>query len=236
MEQLNWLPGEIMSGQQTEFVQQVFDDLKRRQAGGRDFAGNTEILQAVRDLEAASTAVPVRAAIAAARSEDIERLALLDHLTELYNYKTFLKELKAEVNRARRYKHSVSLCMFTIDNYESIREKFGQLTAESVLRVVGNVLRGAVREEDSAGKYSEETFCVVLPSAQAASAAMVSERIRQRIGNQFITHNGQNFSVTASVGVASLPAHANSHDELIARSIEALEHASSRGGDRVFCV
>lgn len=225
-----------MSGQHSDLVQMVFDELKNRQTGGREFSGSAEILQAVREMEAASTAMPVRAAIAAARAEDIERLALLDHLTELYNYKTFLKELKAEVNRAKRYKHSVSLCMFTIDNYEAIREKFGQLTAESVLRVVGNVLRGAIREEDSAAKYTEETFCVILPTAHASSAAMVSERIRQRIGNQYITHNGQNFSVTASVGVASLPAHANTHDELIARSIEALEHASSRGGDRVFCV
>jgi two-component system cell cycle response regulator len=225
-----------MSGNQAELVDKVFADLKSRQTGGKEFTGSAEILQAVRDLEATSTAPPVRAAIAAARSEDIERLALLDHLTELYNYKTFLKELKAEVSRAKRYKHSLSLCMFTIDNYEEIKEKFGQLTSESLLRVVGNVLRGSVREEDIPAKYSEETFCVVLPSAQAASASLVSERIRQRIGNQFITHNGQNFSVTASVGVASLPLHANTHDELIARSIEALEHASTRGGDRVFCV
>ena len=46
-------------------------------------------------------------------------------------------------------------------------------------------------------------------------------------------HNWQSFSVTASVGVASFPAHAESYDELLARSVEALEFALERGGDRV---
>ena len=65
---------------------------------------------------------------------------------------------------------------------------------------------------------------------------MVGERIRQRIGNQAIVHNWQNFSVTASVGVSTFPDHAAEYDELIACSMEALETALIRGGDRVVSV
>jgi diguanylate cyclase (GGDEF)-like protein len=222
--------------QQDARAQKIFNDIKIRSTGGLSYAGSLQILQSVREFEAVNTALPTRAAIASARGEDIERLALLDNLTELYNYKTFLKELKAEINRARRYKHPVSLCMLAIDNYEAIKQQFGNLTAESVLRIVGNVLRGAIREVDIGAKYDETTFAVVLPNAHASNAALVAERIRQRIGNQAIAHNWQNFSVTASLGVAAYPVHGVAHDELSARALEALSFAIHRGGDRVFCV
>ncbi|HNM50511.1 MAG TPA: hypothetical protein PKN86_12430, partial [Candidatus Obscuribacter sp.] len=62
------------------------------------------------------------------------------------------------------------------------------------------------------------------------------ERIRQRVGNQAIVHNWHNFSVTASVGVASFPEHASDYDVLIACAIEALDTALVRGGDRVVSV
>ncbi len=215
-------------------AEQIFSDLKQSH-GGLGYRGDPQILQSVREFEETNTALPSRPVLASARSEDIERLALLDNLTELYNYKTFIKELKAEMNRARRYQHSVSLCLLTIDNYDWIKQEMGYLTAESVLRILGRVLLGAVRDFDISAKYDDQTFVVVLSGAGAASAALVAERIRQRISNQAISNNWQNFSLTASLGVASFPTHAESHDQLIARAAEALKHALERGGDRVFC-
>jgi diguanylate cyclase (GGDEF)-like protein len=88
---------------------------------------------------------------------------------------------------------------------------------------------------DIPAKYHEQTFAVVLPGADAGAASMVAERIRQRVGNQAISHNWNNFSVTASIGVAAFPAHAAAYDELIARALEALKYAAIRGGDRVLC-
>lgn len=219
-----------------EKVKKIWQDLEsRRYHSGEDKIARSDWLKKVREYEAAVNS-PTRAlAIASANSDEIEKLALLDNLTELYNYRTFLKELKAEFNRATRYGHAVSLCMLAIDNFEVMREQFGELTGESILRLFGNVIRGAVRDLDIPAKYNYQTFVVVLPQTPPANAALVAERLRQRIGNQAIAHNWQNFSVTASIGVAAFPIHASAHDELIARCFEALDHAIGRGGDRVFC-
>jgi diguanylate cyclase (GGDEF)-like protein len=123
-----------------------------------------------------------------------------------------------------------------VDNLQAINQQYGSLTTDSVLRIVGNVLRNSVRELDIPVRYDQETFAAILPQTQPALASFVAERIRTRVGNQAISHNWQNFSVTASLGVAAFPIHANAHDKLIARATEALQFASLRGGDRVFCV
>ena len=107
---------------------------------------------------------------------------------------------------------------------------------DALLKIASHAIRSALREVDVACKYSESNYGIILPQTSAAGASLVGERIRQRVGNQAIVHNWHNFSVTASVGVASFPEHASDYDVLIACAIEALDTALVRGGDRVVSV
>jgi diguanylate cyclase (GGDEF)-like protein len=126
--------------------------------------------------------------------------------------------------------------MVTVDNFKDISRQYGALTSDAVLKVIGTVLQGAVRDVDIPARYSAEEFAIIFPETNSSGAQIVAERIRQRIGSQAITHNWHNLKVTASVGLAAFPAHAREHDELVARSIQALEMAMQRGGDRVCSV
>jgi len=216
----------------------ILDELKRQKLGEPGvYAGRPDILDRVRSYEKhESEQIQHTISIASARGEDIEKLALLDSLTELYNHRTFLKELKAELNRAKRYGQHVALCMLGIDGMDGIRAHYGTLTVDAVAKVTANVIREGIREVDMAARYSINEFVLVLPQTNAAGAALTAERLRVRCGNQAINHNWQTFSVTASVGVATFPQNASAYDELIARAWEALDYARARGGDRVFCV
>ncbi len=200
------------------------------------FAGNSEILKRVREYEQSQQAVTQQINLAAARGEDLEKLALLDPLTDLYNHRSFIKELKSELNRARRYQHAVALCVLSIDHFDDLVKQYGQLTADAILKIVGNVVKHGVREVDISGRYHGPQFIIALTRSGISGGAIVAERIRQRIGAQAISHNWQSFSLTASFGVAAYPEQAMEYDELIARALEAQEHATARGGDRVLAV
>jgi diguanylate cyclase (GGDEF)-like protein len=215
--------------QQTEpnETEDIIESIKKHRQEGSTYRANAAIIERVREYEKVETAA------APGVRDGMDRLSLLDPLTELYNYRTFLKELKAELIRAKRYKQSCSICLLTIDNYEEIAGQYGYLTGDAVLRVVANVMRSTLRETDIPAKYATQVFAIIYPKTGPAEAAVAAERIRKRVGNQAITHNWQSFSVTASVGVASYPAHAESYDDLIGRAIEAVEFALERGGDRV---
>ena len=215
----------------------VLSDLRQhRPQLAERLQANSAVLERVRDYEKQTALVLQQVSLAAARGEDIEKLALLDPVTELYNHRAFIKELKAELARAKRYKHPASLVMISIDGYDELSRQYGQLTCDALLKLASHAIRSALREVDVACKYSESNYGIILPQTSAAGASLVGERIRQRVGNQAIVHNWHNFSVTASVGVASFPEHASDYDVLIACAIEALDTALVRGGDRVVSV
>lgn len=204
---------------------------KQKVTGQRAFL-DSQVLDRVKELEQRSILSGAQQTMSTSKGEELERLALLDTLTELFNSRTLLKELKDELKRAKRYKRPVSLCMITIDGFKDINRQYGALTADAVLKACANVLRSCIRDVDIAARYSADEFAIVLPETNATGANIVAERIRQRMSAQAITHNWHNLKVSASIGLASFPAHAREHDELIARAIQALGLAIQRGGDR----
>jgi diguanylate cyclase (GGDEF)-like protein len=215
-------------------MQQVLLALQRgRGFTANGYAGDPEILARVRAYEqrnVASEQAP------GARPDDLDRLALLDPLTELHSHRAFVKELRAELKRAARYKYPIALCMFNVDGFEDVTQRYGQLTGDAVLKVVAGILKSSLREDDIAAMYGAPLFAWAMPKTALSSAALLAERIRQKTGNQAIMHNWQNFSVTSSLGIASFPEHAREYDELIARATEVMEQAIERGGDRVVVV
>ncbi|MBX3135511.1 GGDEF domain-containing protein [Candidatus Obscuribacterales bacterium] len=225
----------ICSGRTCMFCRVLDNPNRAKQSGARSFM-DSQVIERVKELEQRSLLTSTEQSLAAVKGEEIERLALLDTLTELYNSRTFYKEIKDELKRAKRYKRPVALCMVAIDGFKDVVRQYGALTSDAVLKVMGNVLRGAIRDVDIPARYSAEEFAIIFPETNASGASIVAERIRQRIGNQSITHNWHNLRVTASVGLAAFPAHAREHDELIEKSVRALELAMQRGGDKVCTV
>jgi diguanylate cyclase (GGDEF)-like protein len=230
-------PPKVASKSGEPLFTRVLSDLRQyRPQLAERLAANSSVLERVRDYEKQTALVTKQVSLSAAKGEDIERLALLDPITELYNHRAFVKELKAELARARRYKHHASLILLSVDGYDELAGQFGPLTAEAIQKIVSHAIRSALREVDVASKYNQWQYAIILPQTNAAGASLVGERMRLRVGSQAINHNGMNFSVTSSIGVATFPEHASEYDVLIACAIEALETALMRGGDRVVSV
>ncbi len=209
----------------------VLDNPQRvKIAGARAYMDN-QVIERVKELEQRSLLTSSQ--LSAANGEDIEKMALLDSLTELYNSRTFLKEMKDELKRAKRYKRPVSLCMVSVDGFKDITRSYGALTSDAVLKVIGGVLKSAIRDVDIPSRFSSDEFAIILPETNAAGAAIVAERIRSRVANHGITHNWHNLKVTTSVGLAAFPTHARESDELLSRTVQALEMAVQKGGDVV---
>jgi diguanylate cyclase (GGDEF)-like protein len=209
----------------------VLDNPQRAKLAGTRAYMDNQVIERVKELEQRS--LLTSSALSAANGEDIEKMALLDSLTELYNSRTFMKEMKDELKRAKRYKRPVSLCMVSVDGFKDITRSYGALTSDAVLKVIGGVLKSAIRDVDIPSRFSSDEFAIILPETNAAGAAIVAERIRSRVANHGITHNWHNLKVTTSVGLAAFPTHARESEELLSRTVQALETAVQKGGDVV---
>lgn len=223
------------NGQDIISYSQIREDLNRRKPLlAATLAGNPSVLERVKEYEKQSEQVIQQTGLVAAKGEDIEQLALIDAVTELYNHKAYVKELKAEILRAARYQHNISVAMMIVDETDFVMEEYGKMTQDAVFKVVSRVIRSSIREVDLAARYAPFQFGLILPQTNSAMAALVAERIRERVASQVFSHNWENFSIKASFGISTYPRHGAEYEVLIAHAMEALEYAAERGGDRVF--
>lgn len=178
------------------------------------------------------------------QKETIELQATTDGLTGLFNYRHFFDRLRAEVTRARRYGLVLSLLMIDLDDFKRVNDRFGHPAGDQVLRAVSDVLRGQLRQNlDIPARYGGEEFAVILPhtgtlesAADLADGARATgERIRRAIAEMKLplSQDGPPMHITASVGLAMLPAHAADADDLVSKADQALYQAKRTGRDRV---
>ncbi len=167
--------------------------------------------------------------------ETVQRQAVTDELTGLFNHRRFQEVMTAEVERARRYGHELGLIMLDIDNFKQVNDTYGHLTGDNVLRAVARVLRQSSRDVDEPARYGGEEMAVALPLTDLEGAYQFAERVRRRIEALELPLLGADgvLRVTASFGVASL-ASAETADKgaLVAAADGALYEAKRAGKNR----
>jgi diguanylate cyclase (GGDEF)-like protein len=164
----------------------------------------------------------------------ITKQASTDGLTGLANHREFQDQLRREVERAQRFNLPLSLMLLDLDDFKLINDRFGHLTGDSVLRVLSQILRGAIREIDCAARYGGEEFAIILPGTTAEGAARLGERVRMAIAERPVRHGEDRVvSVTASFGIATMPNDGSTQVELVAAADAALYQAKRAGKNRI---
>ena len=165
----------------------------------------------------------------------IQRQAITDELTGLSNVRHFHELLDQEIERAQRFNNHIGLVMVDIDNFKKVNDTYGHPQGDLVLKEVARVLRGECRDIDFPARYGGEEMSVILPQTDITGAAMLAERMREAI-EQLEVHRldgGGVLRLTASFGVAALPASATDKRYLVAVADEALYRAKHGGKNRV---
>lgn len=163
-----------------------------------------------------------------AANERLTRRAETDGLTGIANHRTLVERLMQELVGAELNDRPVSVALFDIDSFKRVNDTRGHLVGDSVLVEVGQILLESVRDGDIVGRYGGEEFLVVMPGTALAHAAVVAERIRERVAEH---HFSEELRLTISAGVAE--AQGGSHTELIGRADVLLYAAKDAGRDRV---
>lgn len=164
--------------------------------------------------------------------ETVQRQAITDELTGLFNRGRFDELLSAEVERSRRFPdQELALVLLDIDNFKRVNDTHGHQVGDDVLREVARVLRETSREIDHPARYGGEELAVVLPGTDIDGAFDMAERVRAGIEQLAfpLDGNGQVLRVTASFGAAALGGDQASPERLIGEADEALYRAK-RGG------
>lgn len=167
----------------------------------------------------------------------LEKMAVTDDLTRLYNHRYFVRRLGEEFKRARRYKNPISCVMLDIDNFKKVNDTYGHQSGDRVLQEVSKVIRNCVRETDVVARYGGEEFAVILPHTGIEDAIKLAERIRYSIKSFRFDVLNKGEQITASMGVATYPhTEIMDMDDLVRRADNGLYKAKSSGKDLVVCI
>jgi diguanylate cyclase (GGDEF)-like protein/PAS domain S-box-containing protein len=168
--------------------------------------------------------------------EALEQQAHQDYLTGLCNRRHFMEQGQAELERAQRYGHALSVLMLDIDHFKGINDSHGHKAGDIVLQRLGDVMREALRTVDVIGRIGGEEFAVLLPETDLQRAAEVAERLRENVaGAEVVLEAGMPLHFTVSIGVARLEEKDSNLDILLNQADKALYRAKESGRDRV-CV
>lgn len=166
-------------------------------------------------------------------AELLEKLATVDSMTGLYNRRHFLTLAEAEWSRFQRYQRPLSMLMIDIDHFKSVNDRYGHAVGDEAIVSVATACQQSKRNSDVVGRLGGEEFAVLLPETDSAQAAVVAERIRERVAGHFLSVHNIQFKLTISIGSATATLSMSGVDALLRASDEALYQAKAGGRNRI---
>ncbi|MBN1383905.1 MAG: GGDEF domain-containing protein [Elusimicrobia bacterium] len=160
--------------------------------------------------------------------EKTKELSIIDGLTGTYVRKFFDERLHEEITRSSRFKTSLCLILCDVDHFKKFNDTYGHQEGDEALKTFSKVLKQICRETDIIARYGGEEFAVILPETSKDECVKIAENIRKEFYKETIS--GQH--LTISQGVASFPADANDHNQLIRKADERLYKAKTSGRNR----
>ncbi len=140
------------------------------------------------------------------KRKKFEKLSYIDPLTELYNRRFILENIKSIPKKDK----GTAVMMIDIDHFKKVNDTYGHQCGDLILKAIASCIKSSLRKEDLVVRYGGEEFLVIISDTDFSTSIKVGERILQNIRYMNINCERQKIRVTVSIGL------------VFAKSIEAL--------------
>lgn len=164
--------------------------------------------------------------------QQLEKEAVTDGLTGVFNYRYLISSLENEIKRARRFKQTFSFVMLDVDNLKIHNDRHGHLSGSQVLKEIAGIIKASCREIDFVSKYGGDEFGVVLPQTKLPGASKVTQRVLESVREHHFDSTRAE-SITCSAGVSCFPRDGQTPREIIDAADKALYQAKRAGKNTV---
>ena len=165
--------------------------------------------------------------------EKARAAALEDDLTGLRNRRAFFELGNQLLKQSRRNGSPLAIIMLDLDHFKQINDNHGHEAGDEVLRHIGQILEGNVREADIAARIGGEEFAILLADAHAVQASELAERLLELMQKTPVRYRDMRIRPTASFGISALHPEEPDLKNLLARADNAMYESKALGRSQV---
>ena len=159
-------------------------------------------------------------------NQRVAHLAYHDSLTDLPNRALFLERLEQAILRSQRDGRGLAVLLIDLDGFKEVNDALGHHAGDLVLQEVAMRLRGALRASDTVARLGGDEFAVLLPGTDVNRAELAARKVLHDLEPPFVA-DGRPLMVSASIGIAGVPWHAATGEELLQKADSAMYVAKS---------
>jgi diguanylate cyclase (GGDEF)-like protein len=164
--------------------------------------------------------------------QSLEKTSMTDYLTGVYNRYSCEMRLGEDIARVRRGGETMSLVMLDIDDFKLINDRYGHYNGDACLKQIVDIIRNNIRQGDWLARWGGDEFILLLFNSDEESSVGTMKRIGVALGENPITSEHDNISLTLSIGICQY----NGEDapEILFRKVDiALLQAKHRGKGQI---
>ncbi len=169
-------------------------------------------------------------------NKQLQKLALVDELTQIINRRGFEQYFDREYRRMKRDKKPLSLIIADVDYFKNYNDRYGHKAGDLCLKQIAQTIKSSLkRAGDLVCRYGGEEFAIILPDTDSYGAVHLAETIREQIQQLNIIHESSSVSslITLSLGIATTMATTASQPDIMLKAADnALYQAKQQGRDR----
>lgn len=161
--------------------------------------------------------------------KDLQQLAFYDPLTLLPNRSLFSQQLEGTLSSLARRKRKGALLMIDLDGFKQVNDSQGHAAGDELLRLFAQRLNQRIRRSDTAARIGGDEFCILMHEIISVEEPSILARQLLNALSEPVELEGIQHSISASIGIAIYPDHADTEDGLLRCSDSALYQAKTAG-------
>lgn len=140
------------------------------------------------------------------RIQTLEKMALTDELTGLYNRRGFMSEFERDMNRMKRQNEQGGLfVLFDLNKFKPINDTYGHIAGDKCLQLVGRTLLKLIRNTDLAARFGGDEFALFLSATTPEHGADKAVFVRETLCSLVQPWKNTDISIKAGMGTAYCP-------------------------------
>ena len=163
-------------------------------------------------------------------TEAMHMMATTDPLTGLANRTSVIQQISEAVNQSRQADRPGAVLFVDLDHFKRINDTHGHAGGDAALKHAANLMRDALGPDMVLGRFGGEEFVCFIPDGERAEE--IAAAVVMDLRTSSATFNGQDITVTASIGLVSTACASDTKD-LLSKADEALYLAKAAGRDRI---